>query len=113
MSSITNLIPSSVIAGASVLAYTPTAASPYVVLDADYTIGVDCSLAIKTVHLPNAPATGQIWRIKDVTGNSAIFNITITTPGGVVLIDDAATYVLNVAYACVCLQFTGTKFILL
>lgn len=94
-------------------AYTPTAATPYTVLTSDYCIGIDCSGGAKQVNLPNAPSTGATWTIKDVTGSAGTFNITLTTPGGAVLIDSAATYVMNIAYASISVLFTGAKYIVI
>lgn len=100
--------------GAPVLAYVESAVTPYIVSTANNVIGIDCSGAIKTVHLPNAPTTaGTSWTIKDYTGNCAINNITLTTPGGAVLIDLAATYLMNIAYASVTVVWTGTKYIVI
>lgn len=96
-----------------VYAYTPTAATPYTVLTTDACIGVDCSGGAKQVNLPNAPSVGSAWIIKDVTGNCAANNITVTTSAGVVLIDLAATYVLNIAYASITAVWTGTKYIVI
>jgi hypothetical protein len=93
--------------------YTGTSASPYTVLTTDFTVGVDCSGAVKQVNLPNAPSTGVVFIIKDVTGSCGTNNITITTPGGIVLIDSAATYVMNINYAAIMIQFNGTKYIVI
>lgn len=100
-------------AGALVLAYTDidNTDSPYTVLTSDYVIGCDSTAAVITVNLPNAPATGSSWIIKDAAGQAAAFNITLTTPGGVVLIDSAATFVMNTAYQSVQVVFNGTKYI--
>lgn len=100
--------------GAPVLAYVESSTTPYVVTTANNVIGIDCSLAVKTVHLPNAPATtGTSWTIKDYTGTCAVTPITLTTPGGAVLIDAAATYTMNVAYSSVTVLWTGTKYIII
>ena len=97
-------------AGVATLNLIQTAVTPYVALATDYFIAVDCSAAIKTVQLPNAPATGRVFVIKDYTGSAAAFNITVTTVGGAVLIDAAATYVLNTNYQSVQVIFDGTKY---
>lgn len=97
--------------GSPVLSYTESATTPFVVLPTHNVIGIDCSGAIKTVHLPNAPTnTGNSWTIKDYTGSCAANNITVTTPGGAVLIDGAATYVMNVAYASITVVWSGTAY---
>lgn len=100
-------------ASAGIQAYTPVNTTPYVVLTSDYTIGVDCSGGIRTVQLPNAPSSTQIWVIKDVNGAAATNNITVTTVGGAVLIDDAATYTMNVNYGALTVQWNGTKYMVI
>ena len=97
--------------GATVLTYTPVAATPYVVLSTDAFIGVNTSALAITINLPNAPVTGKVYIIKDVSGNAAALNITVTTVGGVVLIDAAATYVMNTAYEAINVLFNGTKYL--
>lgn len=92
---------------------TATSTTPYVATATDYIIAMDSTGAIKTVQLPNAPTTGRIFFIKDAAGTAAAFNITVTTVGGAVLIDAAATYVINVAYQSVTVVFNGTKYLVL
>ena len=87
-----------------------TATTPYVAAGSDYFIGSDCSGGVTTVQLPDAPATGKIFVVKDYTGNAAANNITVTTVGGVVLIDGAATYPLNTNYEAVQVIFNGTSY---
>lgn len=95
----------------TLVAYVESAATPYTITTANSVVGIDCSGAVKTVHLPNAPAVaGTMWTIKDYTGSCAANAITLTTPGGAVLIDDAATYLMNVAYASVSVVWTGTRY---
>lgn len=98
----------------TLVAYVETAVTPYTITTANVVVGIDCSAAIKTVHLPNAPTVaGTSWTIKDYTGSCAAFNITLTTPGGAVLIDSAATYVMNIDYASITVVWTGTKYIII
>jgi hypothetical protein len=101
-------------AGAITYNYTgiTDADSPYTATATDDVIGVDCSAAIVTVLLPDAPATGRSFIIKDFTGSANTFNITLSTPGGVVLIDAAATYVMNTNYQSVQVIFNGTKYMI-
>ena len=96
--------------GATVLSIIQTAVTPYVALPTDNFIAVDCSAAIKTVQLPDAPATGRVFTVKDYTGSAAAFNITVTTVSGVVLIDNAATFVMNTNYQSLQVIFDGTKY---
>lgn len=87
-----------------------TSTTPYVVLSTDYFISMDSTGAIKTVHLPDAPTTNRVFVVKDFAGTAAAFNITITTVGGVVLIDGAASYVMTTNYQSVQLLFNGTSY---
>jgi hypothetical protein len=81
--------------------YTNVSTSPYVVLSTDYYLSVDCSAGAITLNFPNIPAANRIWVIKDRTGSAATNNITITTVGGLVNIDGAATYVMKTNYQAV------------
>lgn len=88
--------------------YTQVAASPYVTLVTDQFIGVDCTVIPITIELPNAPSAGRSYAIKDIFGNAAVNNITVTTVGGVVLIDGGANFVMNTNYESIQVLFTGT-----
>lgn len=81
---------------------------PYTALSTDYVILASSSSA-HTIKLPNAPTTGCVYIIKDVTGNAATDNITVTTVGGVVDIDGATTYVMNNNYQANGFVFNGTQ----
>jgi hypothetical protein len=93
-------------------AYTPidTASSPYTVLSTDYYIGVTLAAAPITVKLPNAPATGRVFIVKDSAGLAATHNITVTTVGGAVNIDGNATFVMNADYQAASFIFNGTTY---
>jgi len=93
-------------------AYTPVVfgLSPYTVLATDVYIGADVTGGPITLLLPNAPAAGRVFYVKDVKGLSATSAVTITTVGGVVLIDAAATYLLNSPYEAVSLIFNGSSY---
>jgi hypothetical protein len=97
---------------APIYAYTEPGAYPYDVLSTDYLVGVDTAAA-RTIRMPNAPTTGSMWVIKDVVGNAAAQNISVTTVGGAVLIDVAATYTMNVNYASITLFFNGVKYLVI
>lgn len=86
------------------------AASPYTVLTTDQYIGVDSSGGAVSILLPNGPATGRVFTVKDSTGSAATHNITITTVGGSVNIDGATTYVMNVAYESHDVIFNGSNY---
>lgn len=86
------------------------AASPYTVLSTDYFLGCQTSTGVISILLPNAPATGRAFVIKDSTGNASTNNITVTTVGGVVLIDAATSYTISVNYESINVLFDGTKY---
>lgn len=96
--------------GADLLAYTNVNTTPYVVLATDEYLGVDCSGVPITIQLPNAPATGRVFVIKDRTGSANINNITVTTVGGAVNIDGALTYIMNTQYAAIQVLFDGATY---
>jgi hypothetical protein len=98
--------------GASTINYTGVnhAASPYTVLAADDYISADVTGGVITILLPNAPATGRIFIVKDKVGLAATSNITVTTVGGAVNIDGATTFVMNTAYEAVNVIFNGTSY---
>lgn len=98
--------------GAQIVKLTAPGAYPYNVLTTDYVVEVDTSVA-RTIRLPNAPATGQVFIIKDVVGSAAANNISLTTVGGAVLIDGAATQTLNVNYGSVTVFFSGTAYFII
>lgn len=98
--------------GTTVLTYTTVNTTPYVVLTTDDFLGVDSSGAPIQINLPNAPTTGRVITIKDTTGSANTNNITVTTVGGAVLIDAAATYVMNTQYAAIDVLFNGTKYLI-
>lgn len=81
--------------------YTNVNSSPYTVLSTDFYLSVDCSAGAITLNFPNAPDPNRIWVIKDRTGSAVTHNITITTPGGTVTFDGAATYVMKTNYQAV------------
>ena len=111
--SITNAAGSITIASSYIGVYTPVAfgASPYTVLNTDDFIGVDTTGGAVVIKLPNAPTTGRSWVIKDIVGNAAVANITVTTVGGVVFVDSAATFVMNTAWQSINVLFNGTLYL--
>lgn len=82
-------------------------------LTSNYYIGVDCSLAAKTVNLPAAATAGQgfVLVIKDESGSAATNNITIDASGAE-LIDGAATQLINANYGSLSLICSGTAWFL-
>lgn len=108
----TNTLTITANSGAQTVNYTGIvfAQSPYTALATDYYISADVTGGAITVRLPNAPATGRIFTVKDKVGLAAVNNITVTTVGGAVNIDGATTFVVNTAYQAVSLIFNGTSY---
>lgn len=100
--------------GTTTLIYTAIAHSdsPYTVLSTDEFIGCDPTAGVISVLLPNAPATGRVYTIKDVTGQATAHNITVTTVGGAVNIDGATSFVMNTPYESVDVLFNGVSYCL-
>lgn len=94
---------------ADILTYVQPGAYPYAALSTDYYIAVDSSAA-RTINLPNAPTSHKSYVIKDRVGTAAANNITITTPGGVVTIDGATTFLINTNFGAVNVIFNGTSY---
>jgi len=83
----------------------------YVVLPTDYFISCDSTLGLITIQLPNAPTTYDTFVIKDRTGTATIADpITVTTVGGVVLIDGLTSNLLTDAFDSEELLFNGTSY---
>lgn len=98
--------------GTLTLNYTLVTTSPYVVQPTDTFMGVDTSTIAITIELPNAPATGRVYIIKDIIGTGYLHNITVTTVGGAVDIDSAPTYIMNSSFESVQLLFNGTEYLI-
>ena len=94
----------------SASAYTNVSTTPYVVLSTDYYLSVDTSSLSITIQLPNAPATNRLFVVKDRTGSAATRNITVTTVGGAVNIDGAATYKIAQNFGSIQLLFNATSY---
>lgn len=84
--------------------------SPYTVLGTDEYLSCDVIGGTLTIELPNAPTTGRVIRVKDLGGDAATNNITVTTVGGVVTIDGATSYTMNTDYQAISLIFNGTSY---
>ncbi len=85
-------------------------ATPYTVLSTDYYISCDVADAALTLKFPNAPTTNRIWIVKDLQGAASTNNISITTVGGIVTIDGAATYKIASNFGSIQLLFNGTSY---
>lgn len=86
------------------------AQSPYTVLATDFYISVDCSGGVVSLLFPNTTTQFRRWIVKDRTGSSSTFNISLTTVGGSVTIDGQTTYKINSNEASVQLLWNGTSY---
>lgn len=102
----------SAMGGTPIMAYTNVNTTPYVVNTGNYLLGVDTTAAPITVQMPNAPATGTMYIIKDEAGTADTNAITVTTVGGAVLIDGSTSFSINVEYGSICVMFNGTKYLI-
>ena len=78
----------------------------YAMLDTDYFVGFNTSGGPITVTLPVDTADGEVYIIKDTSGNALTNNITISGNGNA--IEGSGTLVLNTPYASATLLFNGT-----
>ena len=95
--------------GAQIVKQTAPGAYPYDVLVTDYIVLVDSSVA-RTIRLPNAPTTGQVFVIKDNVGSQAANNTTLTTVGGAVTIDGAVSVTIATNWTSLSVVFNGTSY---
>lgn len=84
--------------------------SPYIVQADDYYISCDTGPGAFEVRLPNNPAVGRIFVIKDRTGNAAANNITVKSVNGLVTIDGSTTLTINTDYQAVALIYNGSGY---
>lgn len=91
------------------LAVTFVSTSPYVALTTDEWLAVDVTTIPITIQLPNTAPTGYVYYVKDYKGNAAVNNITVTTVGGVILIDGSTSYNINSNYQEASFLFDGTN----
>lgn len=84
--------------------------SPYDALLTDLYISCDTFLNVITVRLPDAPAIGKYWIIKDHRGTASLFNITVTTVSGLITIDEVNNFIINTDYDVNQFIFNGTNY---
>lgn len=94
------------------LSYTLVTTTPYTVLSTDSFMGVDTTTLEISILLPDAPATGRVFIVKDIIGLAPLNNVTITTVGGVVEVEDDTEFVMNSSFEAVQLLFNGTKYLI-
>lgn len=84
--------------------------SPYTALSTDCYLSADVSSGVISILLPNAPTTGRVFYVKDVAGNAAANNITVTTVGGVVTIDGLTSQTIISNFGSLNFIFNGTSY---
>ena len=84
--------------------------SPYTVLTTDEYLSCDVSGGVLTIQLEDAPSAGRMVYIKDLIGNAATNNISVTTVGGAVTIDGVTTYTMNTDFQGILVVFNGTSY---
>jgi len=86
------------------------AMSPYTVLPTDYFISCDTSTGVITILLPMLQTQYREFVVKDRTGNASASNVTVTTVGGAVLIDGAASQTLSDPYDSLDMLMNGSSY---
>lgn len=81
--------------------------SPYNVADNEYMLCVNTTGSAITVNLPVSPVSGDVYIIKDSTGNSATNNITVD--GGIINVDASTTYTMGVNYGSAIFIYNGSS----
>lgn len=94
---------------ATIIDYRNVNSSPYVVAATDEYLSIDTTSA-RTLQFPNSTTSGRIFTVKDRTGNAAANNITVTTVGGIVTIDGAASVAINGNFNSINLIFNGSNY---
>lgn len=90
---------------------TVTGPTTYVVTATDDYISCNSSAGVITIQLPNSPTTlYDRFVIKDRTGDAITNNITVTTVGGVVLIDGGTSYIFDEEYESIEVLWNGTSY---
>jgi hypothetical protein len=90
--------------------YVNFAASPYTVLSGDVYLQVDVTGGPITINLPDSPATGRYYTIKDSVGLAATSNITVTTVSGTDTIDGVTSFVMNTGYQSINVIFDSANY---
>lgn len=90
--------------------YVFTTGPTYTATTQDYYISVDSTGGPVSVQLPNSPTQYRTFVVKDSGGVGATNVVTVTTIGGVVLIDGQTAYLIDVDYESSNFIFNGTEY---
>lgn len=80
--------------------------TPYQIVEGDYVLAVDFGGIPGDVILPDDPVLGDVYIVKDTSGNASLAPITITS--NVALIDGTGTAIINTDFGSLTFIFTGT-----
>ncbi len=83
----------------------------YTVLEADYHVEADTTVAAFTISLTLVPYVGEEHRFVDNTGMCAANNLTISGNGN--LINGAAFALVNTAFGGITVRWNGTQWIII
>lgn len=83
------------------------ATTPFNVPDGYFTMMVNTSSIAITINLPANPVVGDLYQVKDSTGNANTNNITIQGNG--YNIDGGPSYTMSASYGTVLFVFNGTR----
>lgn len=95
---------------AAPLTITPVSTASYTVLSTDQFLAVNTSALEITILLPNTTTTGRIIYVKDSSGNASANDITVTTVGGTVTIDNSTSVLISTNFECLTVIFDGTNY---
>ena len=79
--------------------------TPYQITTGDYFLAVDFGGIAGDITLPSTPTVGDIYIVKDISGNASLAPITITSNGP--LIDGTGTAVINTDYGSLTFIYNG------
>lgn len=84
-----------------------TAVNYVVIANTNFVIYVTDTSAPRTVSVPNSTVHGTMFKIKDASFAAGTNNITLTTVGGTVLIDNATSQVININGGYMTIQYNA------
>jgi hypothetical protein len=79
--------------------------TPYQIVEDDYLLAVDFGGIPGDVILPDTPELGDVYIVKDTSGNGSLAPITIISNGP--LIDGTGTAIINTDFGSLTFIYTG------
>jgi len=83
--------------------------TPFAVPDGYFTMMVATNALAITINLPPAPTIGDVYQVKDSSGNANTNNITVQDLLGNYTIDGASSYTISTNYGTVLFVFNGDE----